>query len=30
VKFGVRPDHRNLVVPAAAVRRITRLMEWPR
>ncbi len=29
LKFGVRADHRNLVLPAGEVRRITRLVEWP-
>lgn len=28
LKFGVRADHRNLVLPAGEVRRITKLMEW--
>ncbi len=28
LQFGVRADHRHLVVPGAAVRRVVRLMEW--
>jgi hypothetical protein len=29
LKFGVRAQHRNLLVPGAEVRRITRLVDWP-
>lgn len=29
LKFGVRADHRNLLLPPGDVRRITRLLEWP-
>ena len=28
VKFGVRSVHRHLVIPAGALRRLTRLVEW--
>ena len=28
LKFGVRAQHRHLVVPKADVRRISRLLEW--
>lgn len=28
LKFGVRAQHRNLVVPGAEVRKITRLVDW--
>ncbi|MEO8635079.1 MAG: hypothetical protein ABI587_07370 [Gemmatimonadales bacterium] len=28
LKFGVRTDHQHVVVPGAAVRRVTRLVEW--
>jgi hypothetical protein len=28
LKFGVRPAHRNLIVPAGTVRRMSRLVEW--
>ncbi|HTS88875.1 MAG TPA: hypothetical protein VMG41_10325 [Gemmatimonadales bacterium] len=28
LKFGVRPQHKSLVVPSAEVRRISRLVEW--
>jgi hypothetical protein len=28
LKFGVRAEHRHLVVPAGTVRRISRLVEW--
>jgi hypothetical protein len=30
LKFGVRAAHRNLLVPAGRVRRISRLVEWRR
>ena len=28
LKFGVRAAHRNIVVPAASVRRLSRLVDW--
>ncbi|MDH4132396.1 MAG: hypothetical protein OEW17_05270 [Gemmatimonadota bacterium] len=28
LKFGVRAAHRNIVVPAASVRRVSRLVDW--
>ena len=28
LKFGVRADHRHVVVPGAEVRQVTRLVEW--
>jgi hypothetical protein len=28
LKFGVRADHRHVVVPGADVRQVTRLVEW--
>jgi hypothetical protein len=28
LKYGVRPDHKHVVVPSPQVRAITRLMEW--
>jgi hypothetical protein len=29
LKFGVRAQHRHLVVPGGEVQRITRLVDWP-
>lgn len=28
LKFGVRADHRHIVVPSAEVQRVVRLMDW--
>ena len=28
LKFGVRADHRHVVIPGAEVRQVTRLVEW--
>ena len=28
LKFGVRAAHRNIVVPATSVRRVSRLLDW--
>ena len=27
-KYGVRAEHRNLVVPSASIRRLSRLLDW--